>query len=31
MRPLEIELGWDWTHTVEGQGAAEQIDNPLGT
>lgn len=30
MRPLEIELGWDWTHTVEGQGAAEQINNPLG-
>ena len=29
MRPLEIELGWDWTHTVEGQGAAEQINNPL--
>lgn len=29
MRPLEIELGWDWTHTVEGQGAAEQIGNPL--
>jgi predicted permease len=29
MRPLEIELGWDWAHTVEGQGAAEQINNPL--
>jgi predicted permease len=29
MRPLEIELGWDWAHTVEGQGAAEQIANPL--
>ncbi|MFL6246771.1 MAG: FtsX-like permease family protein, partial [Thermoanaerobaculia bacterium] len=29
MRPLEIELGWDWTHTVEGQGAAEQAANPM--
>ena len=29
MRPLEIELGWDWTHTVEGQGAAEQKANPM--
>ncbi|HEV7767886.1 MAG TPA: ABC transporter permease [Thermoanaerobaculia bacterium] len=29
MRPLEIELGWDWTHTVEGQGAAEQPANPM--
>ncbi len=29
IRPLEIELGWDWTHTVEGQGAAEQERNPL--
>ena len=29
MRPLEIELGWDWTHTVEGQGVAEQAANPM--
>jgi predicted permease len=29
MRPLEIELGWDWTHTIEGQGAAEQTANPM--
>lgn len=29
IRPLEIELGWDWTHTVEGQGAEEQTRNPL--
>lgn len=29
MRPLEIELGWDWTHTVDGQGAAEQAANPM--
>ena len=29
IRPLELELGWDWTHTVEGQGAAEQARNPL--
>jgi len=29
MRPLEIELGWDWAHTVEGQGAAEQAANPM--
>ena len=26
IRPLELELGWDWPHTVEGQGAAEQAD-----
>ncbi|HYR27577.1 MAG TPA: ABC transporter permease, partial [Thermoanaerobaculia bacterium] len=29
IRPLELELGWDWTHTVEGQGAAEQTANPM--
>lgn len=29
MRPLEIELGWDWVHTVEGQGIAEQERNPM--
>lgn len=29
IRPLELELGWDWTHTVEGQGAAEQSANPM--
>ena len=29
MRPLEIELGWDWTHTVEGQDAAAQTSNPM--
>lgn len=29
MRPLEIELGWDWTHTVEGQGPSEQEKNPM--
>ncbi len=30
IRPLELELGWDWTHTAEGQSAAEQEKNPLG-
>ncbi|HEV7241673.1 MAG TPA: ABC transporter permease [Thermoanaerobaculia bacterium] len=30
IRPLELELGWDWTHTVEGQEAAAQKSNPLG-
>jgi putative ABC transport system permease protein len=29
IRPLEIELGWDWAHTVEGQGVEEQTRNPL--
>lgn len=29
MRPLEIELGWDWTHTVEGQDAVAQTSNPM--
>lgn len=29
IRPLEIELGWDWTHTVEGQDAAAQTSNPM--
>ena len=29
VRPLEIELGWDWPHTVEGQGIAEQAANPM--
>jgi putative ABC transport system permease protein len=29
MRPLEIELGWDWAHTVEGQGVAEHERNPM--
>lgn len=29
MRPLEIELGWDWTHTVEGQDAVAQKSNPM--
>jgi putative ABC transport system permease protein len=29
IRPLELELGWDWTHTVEGQGAGEQAGNPM--
>lgn len=29
IRPLEIELGWDWTHTIEGQGVAEQQKNPM--
>ncbi|HEX7832900.1 MAG TPA: ABC transporter permease, partial [Thermoanaerobaculia bacterium] len=29
IRPLEIELGWDWVHTVEGQGVAEQENNPM--
>lgn len=29
IRPLEIELGWDWTHTVEGQDATAQASNPM--
>ena len=29
MRPLEIELGWDWTHTVEGQDTVAQTSNPM--
>ena len=30
IRPLELELGWDWNHTVEGQDAEQQKSNPLG-
>jgi putative ABC transport system permease protein len=29
MRPLEVEQGWDFTFTVEGQSIAEQERNPL--
>ena len=29
MRPLEMEQGWDFTFTAEGQGAAAQDRNPL--
>jgi putative ABC transport system permease protein len=29
MRPLEMEQGWDFAHTVQGQGPAEQEQNPL--
>ena len=29
IRPLEIELGWDWAHTVEGQDAVAQTSNPM--
>jgi len=30
IRPLELELGWDWNHTVDGQSAEQQKSNPLG-
>lgn len=29
MRPLEMELGWDFRFTIEGQGMAEQERNPM--
>ncbi|HJQ41114.1 MAG TPA: ADOP family duplicated permease [Thermoanaerobaculia bacterium] len=29
IRPLELEVGWDWTHTVEGQTPESQAKNPL--
>ena len=30
MRPLEMEQGWDFSFTVEGQGDEEQKRNPMG-
>ena len=29
MRPLEMEQGWDFAHTIEGQDAAQHAQNPL--
>ncbi|HEX8154946.1 MAG TPA: ABC transporter permease, partial [Thermoanaerobaculia bacterium] len=29
MRPLELEQGWDFAFTIEGQGVGEQEKNPL--
>ncbi|PYQ31675.1 MAG: hypothetical protein DMF56_00780 [Acidobacteria bacterium] len=29
IRPLELEVGWDWTYTAEGQTADTQVKNPL--
>ncbi len=29
IRPLELEVGWDWTHTVEGQTPESQAKNPM--
>jgi len=29
IRPLELEVGWDWAHTAEGQTADAQAKNPL--
>lgn len=29
IRPLELEVGWDWVHTIEGQDAAAQERNPM--
>ena len=29
IRPLELEVGWDWTHTAEGQTPDQQKSNPM--